>query len=308
MNYGEVAGIPFPQPDLSDPVLAGTQMAWNFDSFTHGDSSYICGKPYDIVDCRSGLERSSGQLRWEMYWAGRTDVPPKPELPKNKRGIHRTFFQRHSDPPEIADTGVLEVKYKDTTRECDLWIYTSMMRRIRRYTGKQRGDMIYGTGLIFDDHNGWYNHINLNTYKFIGQKDLLLWRRQDDSYQKLTRKTGQGFWNGVQRERVKCWVVEAVNKNPNYMYSKRIWCLDPENWQMNAQIMYDKQGRLWKLMEWGWEEFPGYGGELVSNYNCEHTVDLIARRGSLGQAKISKVGVEFPRRMFSVTALQQKTY
>jgi hypothetical protein len=307
-NYGNVAGIPFPQPDLTDAVLAGTQMAWNFDGFTHGDSHHLYGRPMTIVDCRTGLERSAGQLRWEMYWAGRHDVPPKPELPKNKRGIHRTFYQRHTDPPDFADTGVLEVKYKDTGRDCDLWIYTAMFRRIRRYTTKQRTDMIDGTDLVYDDNHGWYTHINLNTYKFIGQKDLLLWRHQDDPYNKLTRKTGQGVWSGIQRERVNCFIIEAVNKDPDYIYSKRVWYLDPENWQMNAQVMYDRQGKLWKILEWGWEEFPGYGGELVSQTNCEYSTDLIRRHGSVGQSKIEKLGVSFPTQMFSIAALQQQTY
>lgn len=306
MNYGQVAGIMFPQPDLSDPVVAGTQMAWNFDGYTHGDSSYIINRPANIVDCRTGLERTSGQHRWELYWAGRHDVPPTPELPKNKRGVHRTFYQRHSDPPDFADTGVLEVKYKDTTRDSDLWIYTAMFRRIRRYTTKQRTDMIDGTDLIYDDNHGWYTHINLNTYKYVGQKDLLLWRH--DSINKLTRKRGQGFWSGVQRERVKCRVIEAVNKDPNYVYSKRVWYLDPENWQMNAQEIYDRQGRLWKYFELGYNEFPGYGGELVTMTSAEHWVDLIRRHGSVGQYEIKKIGTDLPKKLFSIAQLQQQTY
>ena len=38
-NYGKVAGIPFPQPDMSDTVIAGSQAAWNFDAYTHGDGN-----------------------------------------------------------------------------------------------------------------------------------------------------------------------------------------------------------------------------------------------------------------------------
>ena len=54
-----------------------------------------------------------------------------------------------------------------------------MFRRIRRYTTKQRSDMIDGTDLIYDDNNGWYTHINLNQYKLIGQKDMLVSRHQE---------------------------------------------------------------------------------------------------------------------------------
>jgi len=106
-NYGKVAGIPFPQLDTADPVKAA-QAAWNFDAYTHGDAYRINNKPANIVDCRTRLERSAGQLRWMLFWSGRTDVPPTPELKKNKRKIHRTFFQRNTAPPDFADTTILE--------------------------------------------------------------------------------------------------------------------------------------------------------------------------------------------------------
>ncbi len=63
---------------------------------------------------------------------------------------------------------------------------------------------------------------------------MLVSRHQKEPYKTLSRVTGQGFWNGVQREKVKCWVVEAINKDPDYIYSKRIWYLDPENWQIEC--------------------------------------------------------------------------
>ncbi|NOQ86128.1 MAG: DUF1329 domain-containing protein, partial [Deltaproteobacteria bacterium] len=207
------------------------------------------------------------------------------------------------------DTTILEVKYQDTDRDCDLWIYTAMFRRIRRYSTKQRSDMIDGTDLIYDDHDGWYTHINLNTYKLIGQKDMLCIRHQETPYEKLSRIEGQGFWNGAQRERVKCWIVEVVNKDKNYIYSKRIWYLDPENWQFNIQEMYDRQGRLWKMMEEFWGEHKLAEAEGVSTvFKAEHTVDLIRRHGSVGQFEIFEIGQSLNQKTFSIANLQQLTY
>jgi hypothetical protein len=308
LNYGKVAGIPFPQLDTADPVMAGTQAAWNFDGFTHGDGSYLNNEPANIVDCRTRLERSAGQIRWMMFWSGRSDIAPKPELPNNQRKVHRTFFQRNTAPPDFADTTILEVKYQDTSRDCDLYVYTAMFRRIRRYTTSQRSDMIDGTDLIYDDNNGWYTHININKYKLIGQKDMLVARHVEDP-KKLSRITGQGFWNGVPRERTKCWVVEAVNRDPDYIYSKRIWYLDPENWQMNVQEMYDRQGKLWKLQEQFYNEYKLVEAEGMATYvNSEHTVDLIRRHGSVGQYEIYKVGTTLDEKIFSVANLQQLSY
>jgi len=108
---------------------------------------------------------------------------------------------------------------------------------------------------------------------------------------------------------VKCWVVEAKNKDPDYIYSKRVWYLDPENWQFNIQEMYDRQGRLWKMMEEFWAEYKLEEAEGVATvFVGEHTVDLIRRHGSVGQFEIFAVGQNLNRKIFSVANLQQLTY
>ncbi len=154
-------------------------------------------------------------------------------MSENNRGIFHSYFQRHIAPVDFVDTTMLEIRYKDQTREEDLWVYTAMFRRIRRYATSQRTDTIDGTDMVYDDHDGWYTSPIRNTYKAIGRADLLVSRHED--HKSLQRVTGQGFWNGVQRERVNNWVVEVVSKDKDYIYSKQIWYLDPENWQMNFQ-------------------------------------------------------------------------
>jgi len=126
IGYGDIAGIPFPHPKT------GIEMAWNFDGNTKGDTHHEYGIG-SVVDCRSRLEREAGHLRWEVHWMGRYDVPPLPKIPdeKNKRGIHRSFFMRMTAPVDFVDTAMLEIKYKDTHRENDMWVYTAMFRRIR---------------------------------------------------------------------------------------------------------------------------------------------------------------------------------
>ena len=37
-NYGDIAGMPYPNPDQKDPVKGGQQLAWNYDFNTHGDA------------------------------------------------------------------------------------------------------------------------------------------------------------------------------------------------------------------------------------------------------------------------------
>ncbi len=301
VGYGDVPGIHFPQP------ATGLEMAWNFDGNTRGDSHHEIQRG-SVVDCRTRFEREAEQYRWELYWINRYDVPPIPRFTKkqNPRGIARSFFQRHAAPADFVDTTMLEIKYQDIHREEDLWVYTAMFRRIRRYANNQRTDQIDGTDMIYDDQDGWYTHLIHNTYKYIGRADLLVARHQDSS--KLQRITGQGFWDGVQRERVNHWVVEVKNKDPNYVYSKQLWYLDPESWQMNFKVMYDRQGRLWKMYELFYTEFPSYGGQTTPIFNSEHIVDFLRSHGSCSKREVKAVGIEIPLKQFRTQALKEKSY
>jgi len=300
-GYGDVAGIPFPQPKT------GLEMAWNFDGNTKGDSHQEVGRG-DVVNCKQKTERNAGLLRWELYWAGRVDSEPLPRIPEeeNERGIARSWFQRHTAPVDFVDTTILELKYLDHTKLEDVWVYTVMFRRIRRYTASQRTDSIDGTDMIYDDQDGWYTHVIHNTYDNKGRADLLVARHQDAK--QLQRIKGQGFWNGVQRERVNHWVVEVQNKEKGYLYSKQIWYLDPETWQMNFKVMYNRKGELWKMYELFYDEYPNASGGKTSLFSAEHVVDFIRHHGSPTIREMKNVGAYIRPDYFQTKSLKDKSY
>ena len=300
-GYGAVAGIPFPRPKT------GAEMAWNFDGNTRGDSHHEV-QFGTVVDCKTRFERDTEQHRWELFWFGRYDVPPTPRFSEkeNPRGIARSFFQRHAAPADFVDTTMLEIKYQDPRREEDLWVYTAMFRRIRRYANNQRTDSIDGTDMIYDDQDGWYTHLVHNTYASKGRAELLVARHQDQK--NISRITGQGFWNGVQRERVNTWVVEVKNKDPNYIYGRQVWYLDPENWQMNFKVMYNRKGELWKMYEMFYNELPSYGGQTTPIFNSEHVIDFLRNHGSASRRDIKGIGIEIPLNQFRTQSLKKKSY
>jgi len=301
VNFGDVSGIPFPQ------AKTGAEMAWNFDSNTRGDTHYVLNEG-EVVDCRTRLERHAGHLRWDTFWMSRTDLAPIPKIPddQNNRGIFHSYFQRHIAPVDFVDTTMLELRYKDTNREEDLWVYTAMFRRIRRYATSQRTDTIDGTDMIYDDHDGWYTSPLKNTYKYIGRADVLVGRHQDGT--KAQRIPGQGFWNGIQRERVNNFVVEVVNKDTNYIYGKQLWYLDPETWQMNFKVMYNRQGEFWKMYEMFFNEYPTQLGQKAAYMSCEHTLDYIRHHGSPSKYTKHVISGDIPLKLYQTSALKDKAY
>jgi len=299
-NYGKMSGYPFPNTENGD------EMAWNFDAFTKGDSHKETAYPAAVVDCKSKLERVAGHIRWELYWTGRCDLPPTPAVEKNPKDIRRTFFMRMTDPADFRDTTMFEVIYNPKDRDEDLWIYTAMFRRIRRVAVKQRTDMIDGTDMVYDDQDGWYTHMTHNTYKYIGRKEILTPRHQD--VKKPNRITGQVFSSGLQRERINTYILEVKNEDPYYIYSKQFWYLDPENWQMESKVMYDKEGRLWKVFEMYYGEVPGYGDTKSSTILCDVIVDLFRKHGGVSNRTNEFTGKPIPEEIFRVQNMQKFGY
>ncbi len=298
-NYADLAGVPFPAPKT------GLELAWNFDFNTHGDSNHY-GNAGPVITPGQSVERSTKTERWELYYIHRVDVQPLPKYEKNKKGIHRGMFQHMFKPPESNNTRFFNLRYIDPEASDDGYMYYAPFRRIRRISVAQRTDTIDGSDFIYDDEYGWDGHVQRNTYKLIGRKDLLCSRRTDVS--KFERIPGQAVPNNIVRERINTYVVEIKSKDPNYIYSKRIWYLDPETYLVSWTEIYDDLGKFWKCFEVLNTEFPSKqggtkilpSGYITIDFQRTHAANLLAIYKEVGQEKVDK-------RMFTISNLQ-KTY
>ncbi len=237
-NYAEVAGRPFPKPQN------GLEIAYNFDFNNHGDAAHY--RRYSPnINPKSRTDRMSDQEYWEFYWVQRTEIEPKPALPKNKKGYRRAFFTHMYKPEEFLNTRMYVLRYMNPKKDDDTYLYYSQFRRIRRLSTSQKTDSIDGTDLIYDDEYFWDGQIIRNNYTYKGKKDMLASRHTD--MKKTTRQPGQGLVNGLTYERCNLLVVEAINKDPNYIYGKRVWYVDPESYLILWTEIYDENGRFWKM-------------------------------------------------------------
>jgi hypothetical protein len=238
-NITRVAGRPFPRP------ATGIEVAWNYELNTKGDSSRY-RKFSPNINPRNRTERYADQEVWELYFINRTDVDPRPAFSddKNPKHCRKAMFIHMYKPPEFLNTRMFNLRFIDQNREDDAYLWYNQFRRIRRMSTAQRTDSIDGSDLIYDDDNMWDGQLLRNTYTLKGTKDMLASRHQDMKQTK--RQTGQGIVNGLTLERCNLYVVEALNKDPNYLYSRRVWYIDPETYCIMWQEIYDQQGRFWK--------------------------------------------------------------
>ncbi len=237
---GWVAGVPF--PDTTDPV----EMAHNFRSRNFADGYSSIEKGF-IIDGRLKYDMDLEIANNLLFFSGRTDLSPIPEFEDNPKQIWRAFMLHQLAPPETRNMRIMEIHYKDRTKAYDSWFWMPSIRRIRRRSTTERQDAQGGADFCGFDNMGWDGPIQMNTYKYLGQKEALLVRHQDPS--KLEHTPGFCLWDGTQRERINAHVLEVTSRDPNFLYSKMIWYLDPETWQILYSDRYDRRGNLWKVLD-----------------------------------------------------------
>ncbi len=296
-----VSGVPFPNPE------SAIEMAHNFRNRCAGDSIKT-NETGHIVDGRLKYDMSVKIHNNYQYFSGRTDVPPVPEFPENPKQIWRAFTMLQLAPPETRDMRIMEINYKDRMKPYDSWFWMPSVRRVRRRSTTEREDAQGGGDFAAYDNFGWDGPIQINTYTYLGQKDLLMARHNPDpqAYEG-THKPGDCIYSGVKRERIKMHVVEAVSENPNFMYSKMIWYLDPETWQMLYSDRYDRHGKLWKVMDQFEYVDKGVTGVPVDFFSGNQMVDVQRRHSTIAYGKY-EFGVTMPVRMFTFQYLRKRGY
>jgi len=293
-----VAGVPFPN------TTDGTEMAHNFRCRNYGDG-YVSQEKGFIID---------GRLKYDMdilikntmnFFSGRTDTPPVPEYPENPKNIWRAFQMLQLAPPETRNMRIMEITYKDRMKPYDSWFWMPSIRRIRRRSTTERQDAQGGADFCGFDNLGWDGPIQINTYKYLGQKDLLLVRHNDTD--KLEHTPGDCLWDGALRERIKSHAIEVQNTDPNFLYTKMIWYLDPETWFLLYSDRYDRRGNLWKVMDQFGFVGKGHNGVPVGHFNANQVIDVQRIHSTQGFSTY-EFGKEFPARTFTLQYLQKRSY
>lgn len=293
-----VAGIPFP-----DTVKA-LEMAHNFRRRNSGDSMKTNERGY-IIDGRLKYDMSLEIHNNYLFFSGRTDVPPVPELPSNPHQIWRAFAFLQVQPPETRNMRILELHYRDPRKAYESWLWMPSIRRVRRRSTSERQDAQGGADFCGFDNFGWDGPVAINMYAYLGTKELLLARHNDSS--KLEHTRGECMWNGVQRERIKTLVVEVTNRDPDFLYSKMIWYLDAETWQILYSDRFDRDGKLWKVLDQHCFVSPGADGAAVNSFNSNQMIDVQRTHATLATAGY-EFGIDLPQSMFTTQYLQKYGY
>ena len=299
-----VSGTPFPEPKN------GIEVAYNFDTVNMGDNMFAPQDAY-VVDGLMKYDRKLIMNVWNYWFYGRRDIPPVPEVLPNPKQIRKATTISYEEPAALKGTRNLVIKWKDDMKDYGSWTFSSASRRIARRSTAQRMDSVGGGDNTSDDNLGWDWRISSQTYKLLGRKEILIARHQDLEVLKKTHKEGYCVPTGLMNERVKAYEVETIHKDPNYIYSKQIWYIDPESWWIIYAEKYDRQGRLWKIQSMAqYLNKSKYNGIEVPMVGNMLTVDVQRVHSTYGAfyAVIGETGPQYRPDFYTPNSLQREGY
>jgi hypothetical protein len=247
-----VAGIPFPAVTGDDPQAA-VKLMFNYEAAIETDDLDLRN-----FDCDTGAVGSGGDpVRVErhflidhfrrLYFTGRLEVDPKPELTPNRDSVRfKEALYPLIEPFDLKGTGFTFNRYLDHTRQDDSWLYLPQLRRVRRLSSAQRSDALFGQDTDQDSYGGYAGNIAWMEWKFLGEKTVLGSFHGEKMPAEFGEPSGDFVHNDLWEPR-EVWIVEGLSKLPQYAYSKRVMYLDKESLFIAYSDIYDQAGELWKM-------------------------------------------------------------
>jgi len=294
---GYVAGSPFPQPKK------GIELAWNgFRTRSIPDDAIIPGV-FHLINKHGKEERSFSWILYKKFWTGRTHIPPLGEIPDNNGEIESKESLIITSPFDVKGFIMFRVRYWDLDKPDDCYSYLPALRRIRRLTGSDVTDPLLGSDATPDDFQVWRQKINSKmTFKILEVRDFLTSQYYQGNKNPSEKDLLKGNCLQVDWEIRPLYVLEIMENDPDYAYSKRVIYIEKNNrsfclvWGDN----YDQNGRLFK------------SDEQVSNYNPQTSIhggrvhryrNLLTSHGTHLVFEFTIDGTECPMEKFSIKHL-----
>ncbi|MGH7961286.1 MAG: DUF1329 domain-containing protein [Candidatus Binatia bacterium] len=284
--YNYVAGLPFPGIDLNDP-MAAYKIMWNHEQKPAYTDNVGTEWILELVNAKGELERTYGSQFWRrMMWTGRMYTNPKPVIPHNPPMRYTEQFGPLFIPNDLKGAGVLNNRYLNADDPDDSYIYLPELRRVRRLSVANRSDAFWGTDMDLDSLWGFNAKVPYWTFRLLADKEILapvhigeygtrkMWCAPPDG----KHGTLAFMPCNINWEKRPVYVVEGLPSGySQYAFSKRIFYIDKDFWNMNFSEVYDQGGELWKIwfnmFEYSKKPYEGYptkpltGGEY--NYTDE---------------------------------------
>jgi hypothetical protein len=254
---GFKGGIPFIHPKSGNELIQWVDWFYAGDSFAFRPARML------LFGKDNKLEREMRQQINGILYYGSMDWRKGKDLP-NADGIHHVGSGVFVYPRDISGTSYVRKRFLDGDKPDEFLLYVASMRRVRRMSGRDTQDPLFGSDLLWDDYKMFWQKLSAkefpNEYKMLPEREMLAptWVDYDWPDDRITagykdyslEQTANGsmlHYGSWQRRAV--LTVEVISKDPAYVYGKRVLHNDMESTGQLESDMYDQSGRLWRVFQ-----------------------------------------------------------
>ncbi len=258
-----ITGLPFDHIDPNDPQAA-TKVVWNYFYATwyRGDCHFLTEI---VMLARSGVERRVvTDVLMRMY-----DGAPEAQGRDNPDNVLLQTLARVVSPADLNGTVSLTWRFRDPDKHDTLWTYVPGLRRPRQLSPLNRSDGFMGSDVSLDDGAFFDAKPEDFTFRLLNHHDQLVIM---DPYslrgEAELRGLPEGGWRIVWKDvprigaddpawrglpwapvssvlvRRPMWIVEAIPKDPNYLYGRILLRFDAGRYLGSWASKYDRAGTL----------------------------------------------------------------
>ncbi len=267
-----ISGFPFPRP-AGEHVPMQLLYNWQKRFKDHENTAN-----YDLtigVNGRGKIDHRGTAHYTVLRLEGRVLLPPYGWFDDRaeKNGEEQIRMFTIFSPRDLFGNVYHITAYNDPKKDRNFLAYVNFLRRIRKISSTDSQDQAVGQDISFDDAEGFSQALRPDRYPYkcrvIAEREFLVPAYTFDASDYLDSKDGWK-WKGLKFERRPMWVIEMVQQDKNYLYSKRVGYFDKETLLPQLWELYDQKGRYYRTIDrvWGMVVPMGYINS-VHNNNCD---------------------------------------
>jgi hypothetical protein len=255
---------PFPDIDPADPQAA-MKIVWNyFYTVYYGGNGHYRADLLWVS--RRGLDRAIEVDSFVKHYDGQH--PRFREAEADRELLSQTLAEVRA-PADVNGIVSLAWRWRGADRRDSIWTFVPALRRVRQVSPANRSDGFLGSDLTQDDGAYFEGKVQDFTWRLVGEQDLLVLFDEPSltTPAQLERLPAGGWrmlvpggarvgyqvpdWKGapwcpVQEVLIRRphWVVEAVPKDPYYLFGKLVFRFDKDLYMGSYSSKYDWKGAL----------------------------------------------------------------
>jgi hypothetical protein len=238
---GAHAQIPFPIAKTGHEAMWNTVTGYHPVYYSGDWQTHLV----DAAGNKTLVAKATTHYHWE-YW----------DNTKTKSDKVQGLLNTNTSPASKAGSMDMRINWaRMDEKPPKAWSYTPGQRRVRlapEFTYDTVAPQ-YGGMIVFDEISGFDGKMDRFDFKLVGKKEMLVpynhWRHHNISLSNIDDAIMKEHVNpnAMRWELHRVWVVEGTRKpGTRHIYSKKVWLLDEDTWNILSYQSYDEAGKLYR--------------------------------------------------------------